>query len=71
MKVSRRQMVPALALGAIPAEAQQAAPCVAGVSEERARALSPVLARRKAQLDTLRAVVIADSIGPTPGLPRK
>lgn len=68
MKVSRRRLLPALALGAVPATAE---PCVVGVSEERARALGPVLARRKAQLDALRGVRIEDGIGPTPGLPRR
>ncbi|MBL8209837.1 MAG: hypothetical protein JNK87_03965 [Bryobacterales bacterium] len=72
MKVTRRGLLPALAAGLTPAQAQQtAAPCVVGVSQERARALAPVLARRKTQLDALRAVVIEDGIGPTPGLPRR
>lgn len=41
------------------------------LTEERLRVLAPVLERRRAQLKTLRAYPLADSVAPTPGLLRK
>jgi hypothetical protein len=77
MAVSRRRMIQAAALAGgsgLTAAAQQeplgpvAAAHGVALSEERLRALAPVLARRKAQWQTLRDYVIDDRVGPTQGI---
>jgi len=77
MAVSRRSLFRAAALAGgsgFTAVAQQeplgpvAAAHGVTLSEERLRALAPVLARRKAQWQTVRDYVIDDRVGPTQGI---
>ncbi|MFN0103747.1 MAG: hypothetical protein ACKV2U_16880 [Bryobacteraceae bacterium] len=77
MAVSRRRLFRAAAVAggfALPAAGQEetlgpvAAAHGVAMGEERLRALAPVLARRRAQLQTLRDFVIDDRVGPTQGV---
>lgn len=70
MQVSRRRIFQAAALAggsALPAAGQQLAPPIP-LSEDRLRALAPVLAQRRAQLQSLRDFVIEDRVAPTQGV---
>ena len=65
MTVSRRRLLQAAALAgvSVPAASGQVP-----LSEERLRALAPVLALRKAPLQRLREFAIDDRVGPTQGV---
>jgi hypothetical protein len=65
-RVSRRNVFQALAVTAgsrVAARAQ--------VPEDRVKALQPVLAQRKVQVQALRDFAISDSVEPTQGIQRR
>lgn len=68
MSVNRRRLLQAAALSGLPISAQES-PLGPALSEERRRLLAPILARRKAQWQSLRDFVIDDQIAPTQGIP--